>query len=175
MHRIVTVWCLSSQLSTQNILIHPFTHTFMQHVYLKVLRYRKKKHEDSDKLADAREHASTASLDLILWELRVFRSDNCAQLNEIREKINKTNERVEEVEERIVDVETQVQANEEAVTETLKLHVEMDAKLTDHGLSSPTCLVTEWKKKYWSWPGRSVDFTTEAKQFSWITIMHQRF
>lgn len=50
---------------------------------------------------------------------------------------------MEEVEERIVDVETQVQANEEAVTEMLKLHIEMDAKLTDHGLSSPKCLVTE--------------------------------
>lgn len=49
---------------------------------------------------------------------------------------------MEEVEERIVDVETQVQANEEAVTEMLKLHIEMDAKLTDHGLSSPKCLVT---------------------------------
>lgn len=99
--------------------------------------------EDSDMLAEAKEHASITSLDLILQELREFRRDNGAQLKEIREEINKTNKRVEEVEERIVDVETQIQANEEAVTEMLKLHVEMDAKLTDHGLSSPTCLVTE--------------------------------
>lgn len=87
--------------------------------------------EDSDMLAEAKEHASIASLDLILQELREFRRDNGAQLKEIREEINKTNKRVEEVEERIVDVETQIQANEEAVTEMLKLHIEMDAKLTD--------------------------------------------
>lgn len=43
----------------------------------------------------------------------------------------------------MLDVETQVQANEEAVTEMLKLHIEMDAKLTAQSLSSPKCLVTE--------------------------------
>lgn len=47
--------------------------------------------EDSDMLTDAGEQDSTASLDLILRELREFRRDNCAQLNGIREEINKTN------------------------------------------------------------------------------------
>lgn len=49
----------------------------------------------------------------------------------IREEINKPNKKVEETEERIMDAETQIQANEEAVTEMLKLQIEMDAKLMD--------------------------------------------
>ncbi|KAI2643888.1 putative transposase element L1Md-A101/L1Md-A102/L1Md-A2 [Labeo rohita] len=87
--------------------------------------------EDNDVLIDEGEQANNASLDLILRELREFRKDNDAQLRGIREDINKTNTRVEEAEERIKDAETRIQTNEEAVTEMLKLHIEMDAKLTD--------------------------------------------
>lgn len=87
--------------------------------------------EDNDTLTDEGEQASNASLDLILRELREFRKDNDTQLRGIREDINKTNKRMEEAEERIMDAETRIKANEEAVTEMLKLHVEMNAKLTD--------------------------------------------
>ena len=87
--------------------------------------------EDNDMLTDEREQASNASLDLILKELREFRKDNDTQLKGIREDINKTNKRVEEAEERIMDAETRIKANEEAVTEMLKLNMEMIAKLTD--------------------------------------------
>lgn len=90
--------------------------------------------EDNDMLTDEGEEASNASLDLgqlILKELREFRKDNDEQLKGIREEINKTNTRVEEAEERIKDAETRIQTNEEAVTEMLKLQIEMDAKLTD--------------------------------------------
>ena len=87
--------------------------------------------EDNDMLTGEVEQASDASLDLILRELREFRRDNGVQLQGIREDINKTNKRVEEAEERIQDAEAKIQANEDAVAEMLKLHIEMDAKLTD--------------------------------------------
>lgn len=87
--------------------------------------------KDNDVLTDEGEQVSNASLDLILRELREFRKDDGKQLNRIREDINKTNKRVEEAEERIKDAETQIQTNEETVKEMLKLHIEMDAKLTD--------------------------------------------
>lgn len=86
---------------------------------------------EDDMLTDKREQIADASLDLILRELREFRKDNGVQLRGIREDINKTNKRVEEAEERIQDSEVKLQANEEAVAEMLKLHIEMDTKLTD--------------------------------------------
>lgn len=82
-------------------------------------------------LTDEGEQVSNTSLDLILRELREFRKDNGEQLKGIREDINKTNKRVEEAEERIKDTETRIQTSEETVTEMLKLHIEMDAKLMD--------------------------------------------
>lgn len=87
--------------------------------------------EDNDMLTGEGEQASDASLDLILRELREFRRDNGMQLQGIQEDINKTNKRVEEAEERIQEAEAKIQANEEAVAEMLKLHIEMDTKLTD--------------------------------------------
>lgn len=87
--------------------------------------------EDNDMLTDEGEQASNASLDLILREIREFRKDNGEQLKGIKEEINKTNKRVEEAEERIMNAETRLQVNEEAVTELLKLQIEMNAKLTD--------------------------------------------
>lgn len=87
--------------------------------------------EDNNMLTDEGEQVSNASLDLILRELREFRKDNGEQLKGIREDINKTNKRVEEAEERIKDTETRIQTSEEIVMEMLKLHIEMDAKLTD--------------------------------------------
>lgn len=77
------------------------------------------------------EQANIASLDTILRELREFRKDSCEQMKEIGEEINKTNKRVETVEERVVEAETRIQTQAEAITEMLKLHIEIDAKLTD--------------------------------------------
>lgn len=87
--------------------------------------------EDNKALTDEGDQVGDASLDLILRELREFRRDNGVQLQGIQEDINKTNKRVEEAEERIQEAEAKLQANEETVAEMLKLHIGMDAKLTD--------------------------------------------
>lgn len=70
-------------------------------------------------------------LDLILRELRDFRRDNKEQLDDIKEEIMRTNTRLDEAEERILKAEERVQNTEDVLTEMLKLHVKLDAKITE--------------------------------------------
>lgn len=77
------------------------------------------------------EDGNSVNLSIILKELREFRKDNSQQLNDIHAEINKTNKRIEEAEERIDEVETRTQATEEAVTELLKLQIQLSAKVTE--------------------------------------------
>lgn len=86
--------------------------------------------DDNEVQSDV-EQADSASLGLILKELKEFRKDNSQQLKAIRDEITKTNKRIEEAEERIDAAETRIQTTEEAVNELLKLQIHLDAKLTD--------------------------------------------
>lgn len=74
---------------------------------------------------------STANLGLILQELRDFRQDNKSQLEEIKGEITKTNTRLEEAEDRIEKAEERIQNVEGVLSEMLKLHAQMEAKLTE--------------------------------------------
>lgn len=74
---------------------------------------------------------STVNLSLILQELREFRQDNKSQLKEIEGEIKKTNTRLGEAEDRIEKAEERIQNVEGVLSEMLKLHAQMEAKLTE--------------------------------------------
>ena len=73
----------------------------------------------------------TANLALILQELRDFRQDNKFQLEEIKGEITKTNNRLEEAEDRIEKAEERLLNVEGVLSEMLKLHAQMETKLTE--------------------------------------------
>lgn len=69
--------------------------------------------------------------EIILRELREFRSENSVSLKAIQDEIKKTNNRVEEAEQRIMESEDRLQTIEGATLELMELQKQFANRLTN--------------------------------------------